>query len=141
MEAMEDLTQEIRLKARYLLLAVPLMERSELSDAELLKRWSALYGEAFLAEVTQQPTDTREVVAQGLADEIYVKLTHDGRIVGLACIKFIIALIAPASPAPTEIIIQTDNHLAHPASKTGTLSVIASQFFSRPRQRLWHAFG
>jgi len=86
MEAMEDLTQEIRLKARYLLLAVPLMERSELSDAELLKRWSALYGEAFLAEVTQQPTDTREVVAQGLADEVYVKLTHDGRIVGLACI-------------------------------------------------------
>jgi hypothetical protein len=59
---------------------------------------------------------------------------------GRTCNSFTHPKITSASPAPSEIIILTENHLAYPASKTGTLSVIASQFLSRPRQRLWDEF-
>jgi len=61
----------------HLLLEVPPMAEGGLSDAELLKRLSALYSEAFLAEVAQELVDAREVVAQGLADEAYVKRIHE----------------------------------------------------------------
>jgi len=61
----------------HLLLEVPPMAEGGLSDAELLKRLSALYSEAFLAEVAQELADAREVVAQGLADEAYVKRIHE----------------------------------------------------------------
>jgi REP element-mobilizing transposase RayT len=61
----------------HLLLEVPPMVEGGLSDAELLKRLSVLYGEAHVAEVALELADAREVVAQGLADEAYVKGIHE----------------------------------------------------------------
>ena len=62
----------------HILLEVPAMFGGGISDEELLKRLSAIYGEAFVAGVAMELADARCQVAQGLADEmVVVKRIHD----------------------------------------------------------------
>jgi REP element-mobilizing transposase RayT len=62
----------------HLLLEVPPMPQSGLSDAELLQRLSALYNEAFVATVTKELADARELVKAGLAEEsVIVAQIHE----------------------------------------------------------------
>ncbi len=56
----------------HLLLEVPPMPKDGLSDAELLQRLSALYNEAFVATVTKELADARQLVKAGLAEESVV---------------------------------------------------------------------
>ena len=53
----------------HLLLEVPPMPLEGLSDAELLRRLSAIYTEAFVAEIAKELADARQKVADGLAEE------------------------------------------------------------------------
>ncbi len=52
----------------HILLEVPPMTHGGLSDEVLLKRLSAIYGQAFVAAVAAELADARKKVAQGLAD-------------------------------------------------------------------------
>jgi len=56
----------------HLLLEVPPMPQSGMSDVELLHRLSALYNEAFVATVAKELADARELVNAGLAEESVV---------------------------------------------------------------------
>ncbi|MFZ9936494.1 MAG: transposase [Luteolibacter sp.] len=60
----------------HLLLEVPPMARGGLSDEELLKRLSALYGEAFVAGVAGELVEARRKVAAGMASEELVGRIH-----------------------------------------------------------------
>ena len=53
----------------HILLEVPPIEDAGLSDAELLKRLSAIYSEAFVAEVAKELEEARRQVKDGLAAE------------------------------------------------------------------------
>ena len=57
----------------HLLLEVPPMPQGGISDEELLKRLSALYGQAFVAGVAKELSDTRRNVAEGLCNEEMVR--------------------------------------------------------------------
>ena len=62
----------------HILLEVPPMAVGGISDGELLKRLSAIYGEAFVAGVAAELAEARRQVAQGLADEaVVVKRIHE----------------------------------------------------------------
>lgn len=62
----------------HLLLEVPPMLEGGLSDAELLKRLSAIYNAAFVAGVAAELVEARRQVAEGLAEEeVVVKRIHD----------------------------------------------------------------
>ena len=56
----------------HLLLEVPPKGEGRLSDAELLKRLSALYSEAFVAEVATELAEARGKLAAGIAEESIV---------------------------------------------------------------------
>jgi putative transposase len=53
----------------HILLEVPPMPKEGLSDKELLKRLSALYGEAFVAEVAAELVEARLKVKKGMGEE------------------------------------------------------------------------
>jgi REP element-mobilizing transposase RayT len=61
----------------HLLLEVPPMAAGGLSDAELLKRLSALYGPALVAEVARELADARRNVADGRSNEDVVRRIHE----------------------------------------------------------------
>lgn len=61
----------------HILLEVPPMADGGISDEILLKRLSAIYGEAFVAEVTAELADARKKVVLGLADEVVAKRIHE----------------------------------------------------------------
>ena len=62
----------------HILLEVPPMAEGGLSDEDLLKRLSAIYGPAFVAGVAAELADARKKVAQGLADEsVLVNRIHE----------------------------------------------------------------
>jgi len=61
----------------HILLEVPPMAASGLTDAELLKRLSATSSEVFVAGIAKELEEARAMVAQGLADEAYVKRIHE----------------------------------------------------------------
>jgi REP element-mobilizing transposase RayT len=62
----------------HILLEVPPMAGGGISDGELLKRLSAIYGEAFVAGVAAELAEARRQVARGLADEeVVVKRVHE----------------------------------------------------------------
>jgi REP element-mobilizing transposase RayT len=61
----------------HLLLEVPPMAAGGLSDDELLKRLSALYGPAFVGVVGKELADTRRNVADGLCNEDIVRRIHE----------------------------------------------------------------
>jgi putative transposase len=53
----------------HLLVEVPPMPTGGLSDAELLERLAAIYGEAVVAEVAKELAEARQMVADGRAEE------------------------------------------------------------------------
>jgi putative transposase len=62
----------------HILLEVPPMAEDGLSDGDLLKRLSAIYGEAVVAGVAAELADARKKVSQGLAEqEVVLKRIHD----------------------------------------------------------------
>lgn len=61
----------------HILLEVPPMAEGGISDEILLKRLSAIYGEAFVAEVATELVDARKKVALGFSDEGAVKRIHE----------------------------------------------------------------
>ena len=62
----------------HLLLEVPPAAVAGLTDAELLKRLSAIYNEAFVAGVATELAEARKQVADGLAEEaVVVKRIHE----------------------------------------------------------------
>lgn len=60
----------------HILLEVPPMAVGGLLDEELLKRLSAIYGEAFVAGVAAELVEARRQVAHGLAEELVVRRIH-----------------------------------------------------------------
>ncbi len=56
----------------HLLLEVPPRPAAGFTDAELLKRLTAIYSQAFVAEVGQELAEARCQVAEGLAEESLV---------------------------------------------------------------------
>jgi REP element-mobilizing transposase RayT len=63
----------------HLLLEVPPMPEGGISDAELLKRLSAIYGEAYVTEVARELAEARRQVADGMAEEAVVVARVHGR--------------------------------------------------------------
>jgi REP element-mobilizing transposase RayT len=61
----------------HLLLEVPPMPVGGISDEELLRRLSAIYTEAVVAEVAKELTKARRMVADGLANESVVERIHE----------------------------------------------------------------
>jgi len=61
----------------HLLLEVPPMPVGGISDEDLLKRLSAIYTEAVVAEVAKELTKARRMVADGLANESLVERIHE----------------------------------------------------------------
>jgi REP element-mobilizing transposase RayT len=61
----------------HLLLEVPPMPVGGISDEELLKRLSAIYNEAVVAEVAKELTKARRMVADGSANESVVERIHE----------------------------------------------------------------
>jgi REP element-mobilizing transposase RayT len=61
----------------HLLLEVPPMPAGGISDEELLKRLSAIYTEAVVAEVAKELTKARRMVSDGLANESVVERIHE----------------------------------------------------------------
>ena len=61
----------------HLLLEVPPMPEGGIADGELLKRLSALYGQAFVEGVAKELADTRRKVAEGLCDGEMVRRIHE----------------------------------------------------------------
>jgi REP element-mobilizing transposase RayT len=61
----------------HLLLEVPPPPVDGFSDAELLARLTAIYSEAFVAEIAKELTEARQQVAEGLAAETVVGRIHE----------------------------------------------------------------
>jgi putative transposase len=60
----------------HLLLEVPPMLDSGITDEELLKRLGAIYTEAFVATVAKELKEARKTENQRLVDEIHARFTY-----------------------------------------------------------------